>query len=429
MRLSPGSQFPICSIVTFIKQRPVRIKAIVSLMITIGVFVGLCVAGVGLGWYISDQHRLIGIGSMRSRHVLYKWQRELLRLKALLYGSSCPADTFQLQIDLVHSRAQITQRQHLATNLPASELIDSHSRQTLDELYAHWLAIERNLGDWEAWPDGATRQQVIGQLAQIELELNLVIREQENQWAVLHANIVQSQSGMFTIIWVGLSLFVILLGLTVFYVFRFQAERRQLLVDLNQTNHDLVEANHTLANIATIDELTQIANRRHFNATIHRTWQQLSQEQVVLSVILADVDHFKAYNDHYGHQGGDECLKQVAQALQDSVCRSRDLVARYGGEEFIVLLPHTHSEGAVQVIQRIQAQVEQLNIAHAASPTSDRVTLCFGIATTVPQATASYETLIQQADLALYEAKDQGRNGYQVAYPHQMSLPSSQSSE
>jgi adenylate cyclase len=160
---------------------------------------------------------------------------------------------------------------------------------------------------------------------------------------------------------------------------------------------------------ASLDSLTQVANRRYFNEYIEQQWYRQVETKQPLSVILCDVDHFKLYNDTYGHLAGDNCLQQVAKALGRAV-RSNDLVARYGGEEFVIVLPNTNNETALQIAERINFQVSALHIVHAKSLVSDRVTLSCGVATIIPNFTSSLPKLIATADEALYEAKQKGRN-------------------
>lgn len=175
------------------------------------------------------------------------------------------------------------------------------------------------------------------------------------------------------------------------------------------------QAQYKLEQLAKLDGLTQLANRRFFDQQLTQEWKRLQREQQPLSVLLLDVDYFKLYNDTYGHQAGDDCLRQVAIAMQQAVKRPTDLVARYGGEEFVILLPNTDQEGAVWIAQTIQAQVQQLGIVHESSSVSDRITMSIGIATVVPQRDSEPEAIIAIADQALYQAKTQGRNTYQVS--------------
>ncbi|ACK70193.1 diguanylate cyclase with Chase2 sensor [Gloeothece citriformis PCC 7424] len=167
--------------------------------------------------------------------------------------------------------------------------------------------------------------------------------------------------------------------------------------------------NYELYQIACKDSLTQISNRRYFDQYYPQIWHRIKETQHPLSVILCDVDFFKLYNDTYGHQAGDRCLQQVAQAITKAV-RSTDLVARYGGEEFIIVLPSTDRETAYQIGQRICFQVQNLNIPHQQSQISSIVTLSCGVATSCPPHYATSGVLIAAADSALYEAKAKGRN-------------------
>jgi len=176
----------------------------------------------------------------------------------------------------------------------------------------------------------------------------------------------------------------------------------------------LRQANQELHCLATIDNLTGVANRRQFDYYLDREWRRLARQQEPLSLILLDIDYFKRYNDSKGHQAGDNCLKQVASAIANVVRRSTDLVARYGGEEFAVILPHTNLEGAVHLANQIQMSIQSLNLEHTSSDVSDIVTISQGITTTIPFAETNPESLIYDADIALYNAKSRGRNQFQV---------------
>ena len=174
----------------------------------------------------------------------------------------------------------------------------------------------------------------------------------------------------------------------------------------------LQDANHKLEQLANLDGLTQVANRRCFDIYLEREWQRLIREQQPLSLILLDIDGFKAYNDFYGHLAGDDCLIKVAQAVQDVVRRPADLVARYGGEEFTVLLPNTYLEGAIKVAQSIQEAINYLAIPHANSDVKAIVTVSLGITSLIPTLLVQPDILIAYADRALYDAKQQGRDRY-----------------
>jgi diguanylate cyclase (GGDEF)-like protein len=166
----------------------------------------------------------------------------------------------------------------------------------------------------------------------------------------------------------------------------------------------------TLREMVARDGLTGIQNRRMFDQHIERVWQQAVREERQLAVLLADIDCFKNYNDHYGHQAGDECLRAVATSLTQCARRPLDFVARYGGEEFAVILYEANREYVAEVLTRIQRSIAELNIAHDASVVASRLTLSIGAAFVQPSLTRTVGGLIQLADEALYTAKEQGRN-------------------
>jgi diguanylate cyclase (GGDEF)-like protein len=182
--------------------------------------------------------------------------------------------------------------------------------------------------------------------------------------------------------------------------------------ELARANQNLQEANKKLRYLVNFDGLTQVANRRHFDRYLQQQWKRLLREQQSLSLILCDIDYFKNYNDYYGHQEGDDCLKRVAQALKTSVKRPSDLVCRYGGEEFAVILPNTDLTGVIEVAKIIQLVIKELKLAHAVSPISSNITLSLGISSQIPTQQSSTKLLINAADTALYEAKKQGRDRY-----------------
>lgn len=171
---------------------------------------------------------------------------------------------------------------------------------------------------------------------------------------------------------------------------------------------------HEAILLATYDSLTQIANRRRFDDYLEQQWKQMARERSPLAILLCDIDHFKEYNDTYGHLAGDDCLKQVAQTLSRSLKRPSDLVARYGGEEFAVILPQTNLEGALKVAELMQMAIQQLQVPHTQSPVTSHITLSIGVASTTPLPQNPATTLLDMADNALYLAKQRGRN--QIAY-------------
>ena len=182
------------------------------------------------------------------------------------------------------------------------------------------------------------------------------------------------------------------------------------ITERKYAENTLKEANERLERLSASDGLTQVANRRCFDQTIEKEWNRLRRTKEPLSVIMCDVDFFKLFNDNYGHQGGDDCLRSVAKALSETANRSGDCVARYGGEEFVVILPATEAEGAFHVAEKIRQAVEQLAIEHGKSQVAPHVTLSLGVATVIPSDEGTPELLINCADKALYAAKSSGRN-------------------
>ncbi|MBF0316674.1 MAG: diguanylate cyclase [Nitrospirae bacterium] len=183
--------------------------------------------------------------------------------------------------------------------------------------------------------------------------------------------------------------------------------REKELVGLNK---QLTEKNKLLNQLSSIDFLTNIANRRTFEQILDSEYKRAIRNASPLSALMIDIDFFKDYNDTYGHNAGDECIRAVAGALQDTLKRPADIVARYGGEEFVVLLPNTDIDGAVRVAEGMRARVQLLAIPHAKSKTANTITVSIGAASVVPSDNISMEALIISADKALYDAKHDGRN-------------------
>ncbi|MCC0176866.1 diguanylate cyclase [Waterburya agarophytonicola K14] len=180
--------------------------------------------------------------------------------------------------------------------------------------------------------------------------------------------------------------------------------------DRKQIEITLKKANLRLTYQANIDSLTQIANRRRFDEYITQEWSRCAREREYLSLILCDIDYFKAYNDTYGHQAGDNCLYEVAQGIERAVKRPADVAFRYGGEEFAVILPHTEGQGAIRVAEEIHQQIKNLQILHAGSEIGNTLSMSLGVSSIIPDTRSAPHTLIEAADTALYDSKLKGRN-------------------
>lgn len=183
------------------------------------------------------------------------------------------------------------------------------------------------------------------------------------------------------------------------------------LIAVVETLRDMTtqkELQQALQKLASVDALTSVANRRHFDDTLAKEWRRAARSGQTLSLLMVDVDHFKLYNDTYGHPAGDTCLQQVAAAMAGQMHRASDMVARYGGEEFAVVLPNSTVSGAAVVAERIRAAVENLALPHRTA--EGRVTVSVGAAALHPSHERDSAELVASADMALYLAKEAGRN-------------------
>jgi diguanylate cyclase (GGDEF)-like protein len=192
-------------------------------------------------------------------------------------------------------------------------------------------------------------------------------------------------------------------------------ELGQITNSLRQRNRQLQEARRQLTDLANVDELTRLGNRRLVNQVLDDELRRARRAGTSIAVVLIDVDFFKAYNDTYGHPAGDEVLRRLGDVMRRGSARAGEVVARFGGEEFIAVLPGATAEDAIRVAQRLQRLTGDENIPHAASDVADRITLSQGIAALIPDGDTDVHTLIGRADEALYRAKRGGRNRIEVA--------------
>lgn len=187
------------------------------------------------------------------------------------------------------------------------------------------------------------------------------------------------------------------------------------VTDLARARQQAAEANEQLSRQSATDGLTGITNRRRFDEILGTEWLRAARSGGCLSLLMVDIDHFKRFNDHYGHVAGDECLRQVTRLLHSCVRRAGEIVARYGGEEFVVLLPGAEVSHAEELAQRCLDGIGRLALPHAASPTARHVTFSIGIAHVFPSASHDPASLVNAADTAMYRAKMAGRRRYEVA--------------
>ncbi|HPR74227.1 MAG TPA: diguanylate cyclase [Bacteroidales bacterium] len=187
-------------------------------------------------------------------------------------------------------------------------------------------------------------------------------------------------------------------------------QRKAREQELFEANRLLQEANRKLERLSFQDGLTRIPNRRYFDKFLKTEWLDAVQQKRQIALIMMDIDYFKLYNDSYGHLSGDECLKKVANVLDEKLTQSTDLVARYGGEEFVALLADTDKDTVLKISESMRSGVADLGIVHELSECCDVITISVGFAVMVPQTNKSPALLIEAADKALYRAKHEGRN-------------------
>ena len=192
-------------------------------------------------------------------------------------------------------------------------------------------------------------------------------------------------------------------------------ERKGVEADIAENSAQLERANAQLSRLSVTDGLTGVGNRRLFDEALATEWARGARQQQPLALLLIDIDHFKLYNDSYGHQGGDDCLRRVAGVLEGCVKRGGELLARYGGEEFVVLLPSTDQAAAAAFAQRCLDRLDAARLPHRASPVSDWLTMSIGVASVVPAQGVSPKSLVRRADAALYAAKKLGRAQFACA--------------
>ena len=230
--------------------------------------------------------------------------------------------------------------------------------------------------------------------------LVLVFRREGDDWKIVHSGI----SIPYHLVQDG----------EVYPVKGLQERNSYLEALVDERTHALEEANIKLELLSSTDGLTGTANRRSFDIELEKEWNRARRTDIPLALIMLDVDHFKHFNDQYGHLAGDDCLRSLTQVLLNEVRRSGELVARYGGEEFVVLMPDSNAQAALETAQRIQRAVRLLALIHAETPPGI-VSFSFGVVSLNPSAHHVPDDLVRQADLALYRAKAMGRDRIELA--------------
>ncbi len=390
------SQRPILGLYRVSKVGLAYRKAIAATGIIVLVF---CILAVGqrLRTKVQQQTDFLESELILSVHSFNQLQREVLRLheQMMLPASLTTPASIQLHQNLVQSRIKI-----ISKRLEGND----RSKDLGHELSAK---VEKIIQDWNTLQPQVTSLQEdlsnqnlkfsnAAALRALELDINQFTLLNQNRNRNRYSELLKEQRNSLHWLLALLFTFLILVSIFTIYVLRFIRIRHQMLEEMKR--------------LSSTDELTQIPNRRQFNEAFAQEWHRMMREGLFLSIILCDIDYFKRYNDHYGHQAGDVCLQRVAQALQQGMCRAGDLVARYGGEEFVIILPDTPLESALEVAARLQAQVSQLGIEHTQSSVSSHLTLSLGVASGMPSPGVKTEAILKYADQALYEAKEQGRD-------------------
>ena len=234
---------------------------------------------------------------------------------------------------------------------------------------------------------------------EIELHNGLTLAMSRDKEAVL--------KGFYMVVKVSIGLYLFTLIATIVGLYISQGRR-----NIAKQKEYMIQEHlkNSLESIANLDGLTNIPNRRSFDKTLDIEWRDSIRNRLPISLLFMDIDFFKNYNDTYGHQRGDECLRAIAKELKNSLNRARDFVARYGGEEFVCILPNTQKEGAINKAEELRAKIEALGLEHKSSKIADVVTISIGVCTVIPDETMHYEEIIKKADNALYLSKERGRN-------------------
>ncbi len=304
---------------------------------------------------------------------------------------------------------------------------DRVDRWSRVNLYLIWVsAVVWGVGVFVLWPD-STLHQVILPMTIIGISAAgssaySPVREASVPFAVM---LVLPLFARF--VWEGTTVHVLIGALSLIYlalVLRVGATMRKastealearfenqvLAAKAEAVSEELAEQTRLLEELVRLDGLTQIPNRRQFDEFYEREWRRAARSGSPVSVLMTDIDHFKKYNDTYGHLAGDDCLKAVAETLAAGLQRATELVARYGGEEFVVVLGETDLDEATEAAERLREKVSEIAIPHSDSATASHVTISVGVATTIPGKDDDPSSLIEAADDALYEAKNGGRN-------------------
>lgn len=322
-----------------------------------------------------------------------KYRRELTNVLLLMEKS---------HDSLIHSNSELNMLKNPSTSISKIYFDQPVQLNAQVENYQREIVSLMSSNSRELNTDNIHLKRIQSMAPKLLASLNLAVKQYQLESESNVDRLHKVENGVLT-------LTLIVLLLEALFIYRPMAKR------IKRETGQLKQANLRLKQLSSIDGLTQIANRRIFDEFIERQWRHSLREGNPLSLVMIDIDFFKEYNDHYGHQIGDDCLKKVAKALQKTINRPGDIVARYGGEEFVVLLSDTDINGALQVAETLKQRVEELTIIHTKSKISDFLTISLGVASILPSRKSETDNLINAADAALYKAKKLGRNRIAVS--------------
>lgn len=404
------------------------VKARKSVLRSIGsiyVVVLTLVVAMGMGFYVDVES-----DALRSRHLeintglermvrLHQELTNMLVISVLEQNTLRTASYDTVNADLeatIKTVSQLTRRASLAEDVLALSESRSQLRDTEDAALQHmrqeqWQQAQRLLFA-ESYVLAKKIYEINTETAVGALTGELARTEEHFDRLRLAAQTMRI-GALVLLLWVG-AMFSRRLRAELTEQARLQAEvnaaNQALEEKVSQRTAELEAANRQLQALSATDGLTGLANRRSFDQAWEQEWQRAVRQGLPLAVAMVDVDQFKAYNDHYGHQMGDLCLKIVAQTLAHAVQRAGELVARYGGEEFVVILPGLSGDEAWAAMERIRAAMQEQGLPHAKADQTGVVTLSIGVASCVPQQGSHAAELVKAADVAMYQAKQQGRN-------------------
>ena len=286
----------------------------------------------------------------------------------------------------------------------------------------HQVSFRYRMGETGEWIEAGTRRVAyFSNLQPGRHHFQVISANSDDVWNSKGASLDLNAQARFTqTLWfpVLIAVFASALIAVLFSLrlWRMRLHEQHLAALVSERTQALEAANHKLGEMARIDELTGMANRRHLEETLKREWARAQRRGESLALLLIDIDHFKEYNDLHGHLPGDCCLRRIAEALGRCLHRTGDFLARYGGEEFVAVLPDTDARGALEIAETMRRRVADLAIPHGASDVAATVTVSAGVATTVPRpGEGTHRELLETADRALYLAKEDGRNRSQLA--------------